>query len=117
MSAAAMAVMHEEMHQHTGEHKQQGQVAKHMGAMLGEEQEGCNEEETDRYESSPRPQEAEGRPSADPIAIVAPGRGRMGRVLVRGHGGLSFMGRSGPCLRRGHGPVHISPIIGMGMRS
>jgi len=40
MSMAAMTVMHEQVHQRTGEQQQERQVAEHMGTVLGEQQEG-----------------------------------------------------------------------------
>jgi len=48
---ASVTTVHEDVHDRTGEQEQERQEAERVGAMLGQEQEGGNDEETDRDET------------------------------------------------------------------
>ena len=53
----AMAAMHEQMHQGTGEQWQPDEQSQHVGLMFGEQQHPGDHEEAGQDESSAEPQE------------------------------------------------------------
>lgn len=49
-TVSTVSTVHEDVHERTGEQKQERQIAERMGAMLGKKQEGADRKKDDRDE-------------------------------------------------------------------